>query len=326
VEESKSTNDEQPRPGYEPFAVRRRRRTWLNKVDGRLKRALPKRAYVPMLAAYNGVRSATRRNPGRGRLLPDFVIIGAAKAGTTSLYAWICDHPGVERAGAKEIHYFSFHNYRGTDWYRSHFPFERDRRAFAAEHGRPFLTGEGSPSYLLDPEVPARMAKLIPDVKLIVSLREPVDRAYSQFQMRRRDRDEPVESFLTALALEDPSLDGGDARARFRDSDHLDIGRTYLARSRYAEQLEPWLARFPREQVLVLTTDQLGDDPEGTLDSVYAFLGLPPHRPARLEAVFTSSYESIAPEDRARLAEYFRPHNARLYALLGRDFGWDSAR
>ncbi len=316
-----------PRPGYEPFPVAHRKRSWLDSLDDRLHGTLPQRAYVPMLVGYHGIRMLARRNPGRGRMLPDFVIIGAAKGGTTSLYAWLCEHPYVARATVKEVHYFSFHHYRGADWYRAHFPRRRDRSAFAAEHGRGFITGEGSPSYLPGYSVPRRMAKLIPQAKLIVSLREPIGRAYSQFHMRRRDGFEPVESFLTAVALEDPAVDDGHARARGSQgkgsNGYALVGRTYLQRSRYAEQLERWLECFPREQIHVLSTDDLAADPQAALDGVHEFLGLAPRRADRLEALFTSHYEPLPEDARAALTDYFRPHNQRLYELLGRDFGWE---
>lgn len=319
-----TTTDGVPRRGFEPFPVQRRQPTWLNSVDGFLQGRLPRPAYAYSLAGYHGLRRLARRNPGRGRLLPDFVIIGAAKAGTTSLYAWLCEHPYVERASAKEIHYFSFHHYRGADWYRHHFPSERRRASFAAEHGRPFLTGEGSPTYLPARNAPARMAALIPRAKLIVGLRNPVDRAYSQFHMRRRDGFEPVESFAAAVALEDGALDGGSARAMAAETDPaaLETGRTYLMRGRYAEQLERWMHHFPSEQLHVLTTDQLAADAQGALDALHDFLELPPRRAERLDPLFTTQYDPLPPDTRARLTEYFRPHNERLYELLGRDFGW----
>jgi Sulfotransferase domain len=318
-------SDNVSRRGYEPFPVARRKLTWLNAVDGSLRARLPRPAYLSALAGYHGVRRLARRNPGRGRMLPDFVIIGAAKAGTTSVYAWLCEHPYVARARAKEIHYFSFYHYRGADWYRYHFPPERERASFAAEHGRPFITGEGSPTYLPDSDAPRRMGKLNPDVKLIVSLRDPVDRAYSQFQMRRRDGFEPVESFFTAAALEDGRVDGGHARtlAAQANHSHLKTGRTYLERSRYAEQLARWLNYFPREQLHVLTIEEMAADPQGCLDALHDFLGLPGHRPEHLEPQFRTQYDPLPEETRALLTGYFRPFNERLYELLGSDFGWE---
>jgi hypothetical protein len=307
---------------YEPFVVER---SVAGAVDAVLRRRLPDAAYLRMLRKYNRLRRLARCNPGRGHVLPDFVILGAAKAGTTSLYAWLCQHPFVARSRLKELHYFTFNYYRGEDWYRSNFPTEAEKAAFARERGRPFITGEGSPSYLWKGPAVERMAALLPSAKLIVALRDPVDRAYSQFQMRRNDGFEPVESFFTAVALEDPRIDGGEARARWRENGRVGeviLERSYLERSRYAEQLERWMARYPREQLHIVTTDELAADPQAAFARLQEFLELPAHEPAGLEARFTSSYALLAAEERARIADYFRADNERLYALLGTDLGW----
>src|SRR5206468_1500784 len=99
----------------------------------------------------------------------------------------------VAPADRKEVHYFDYQYFKGEDWYRSHFPSKREQTRFATEHGQPFLTGEGSPSYISHMWAPVRVARALPDVRLIVALRNPVDRAYSHFQMSRRAGEEPLE-------------------------------------------------------------------------------------------------------------------------------------
>ncbi len=294
-------------------------------VNYGLRRRLPRPAYLKMLQGYNGARALARRGPGAGRLLPDFVIIGAAKAGTTSLYGWLSEHPFVAPASTKEVHYFDYNYFRGLDWYRGHFPLERERDAFAQQHGRPFLTGEASPSYISHYWAPERLARRLPNVKLLVAFRNPIDRAYSQFQMSRREDEEPFGSFDEAIAAEAERL----APERVR----MLADRTYQSwpygcwsyqdRSMYAEQLERWLKLFPREQFHFLSLEELSARPGETLDSVHEFLGLPPHRPENLPHLHAAKYDSLAPETRDRLEEVFRPHNQRLYEIVGRDFGWE---
>jgi Sulfotransferase domain len=296
-----------------------------SRVERRLRQSLPRTAYQIMVGRYYSLRKIAGRNPGRGRLLPDFVIPGAAKAGTTSLYGWLSQHPFVRPASQKEVHYFDYSYYRGDDWYRSHFPLERDRIAFQAEHGRPFLTGEASPSYITHDWAPERLAGRLPEVKLLITLRNPVDRAYSQYQMTRREEQEPFESFMEAVEAEEARLAPELARTRVdRRYSSWWIGCwSYKMRSRYAEQLERWLELFPREQFHILTLEELASDPQGTLDRVHEFLGLPSHRYEDLEPLHTATYGAITPEVRSWLTEYFRPHNQRLYELVGRDLGWE---
>ena len=216
-------------------------------LDWRLRNSLPRPAYNHLRFNYQRLRKLTHQNPGRGHLLPEFVIIGAAKAGTTSLYGWLTEHPFVAPASQKEVHFFDYNYYRGEDWYRRHFPLESERSAFAREHGRPFLTGEASPSYLSHYWAPQRLAKVLPRARLIVMMRNPVDRAYSQFQMSRREGEEELDSFIDAVEIEDRRLDPERARAkRSRHYNSWPIGCwSYLMRSRYAEQIERWFGSSP---------------------------------------------------------------------------------
>lgn len=308
----------------------------LSRVDARLSRTLPRPTYLFLRRRYYDARVVVRRNPGRGRLLPDFIIFGAAKSGTTSLYEALAAHPFVEPCVAedaqfsntKEVRFFDYNYSRGRDWYRSHFPLESSRRAFEREHGRPFLTGEGSPSYISNLWAPSRIREMLPEVKLIAVLRNPVDRAYSHFRFSKRAGDDECDSFAEAIAREDerlrPELRRMAADPRYNS---MNFGSwSYLARGRYAEQLERWLALFPREQFLFLKAEELDDDPQQTLETSYEFLGLLPHRPEVGRLNVSPPHDSMPNDVRESLVDYFRPHNERLYELIGTDFGWERGR
>src|SRR6187200_1451927 len=133
----------------------------------------------------------------RGRPLPDFLVIGAQKAGTTALYAYLRWHPGITGPSWKEVSFFDRHWWRGEAWYRGQFPLRAGGR----------LVGEASPSYLFHPLAPERARSLVPDAKLIALVRNPVDRAYSQYQHAVALGREPL-SFEDALAAEDERLVG----------------------------------------------------------------------------------------------------------------------
>jgi sulfotransferase family protein len=256
---------------------------------------------------------ALGRATARWRPLPGFLVIGAQKAGTTALYAYLRWHPGITGPSWKEVSFFDRHWWRGEAWYRGQFPLRAGER----------LVGEASPSYLFHPLAPERARRLVPGVKLVALLRDPVDRAYSQYQHEVALGREPL-SFEDALAAEDDRLRGeverlvADPRAFSRAWwDH-----SYASRGRHAEQLQRWLAVFPREQLLVVRTEDLGQRPAETYATILSFLGAEPHDLPEYPRVFDRDYEPMRPETRAALAATFVEPNRRLEALLGRKLGW----
>lgn len=247
---------------------------------------------------------------------PDFIIIGAQKSGTTSLYRYLMEHPQIAPASEKQLDFFSheaFH--RGVEWHLSRFP----------ERGANVLSGEASPYYMLHPHAPRRVFEFDPEVKLIAILRNPVDRTYSHYQHQVRNWREPL-PFEEALSAEAERISGEEARMRRDGSFYGTAHRrhSYLARSRYAEQLETWLSLFPRERILVLESEAMFEAPNTVLDEVATFLGLSPFRLETYSKYMPGSYvEGMEPETRRRLVDHFRPHNERLYGMLGMEFPWD---
>jgi hypothetical protein len=254
-----------------------------------------------------------RRASGARRPLPDFLICGAQKAGTTSLHAYLCQHSAVAAPITKEVHFYDHEFHRGLGWYRAHF-----RRA-----GEGVLTGEATPYYLFHPLAPGRVAESLPDAKLIVVLRDPIDRAFSHHNHERALGFEEL-PFERGLDAEAERLEGEEERLRadprYRSFHHQH--HSYLSRGRYAEQLERWFECCGRERILVLSAEDLFSDPLPIVREAQEFLGLPPQAPADLSARNARSYAPIPDSTRARLQEGFAADNARLYRLLDRDFGW----
>ena len=249
------------------------------------------------------------------RPLPDFLIIGAQKAGTTALYAYLRRHPQITGPSWKEVSFFDRHHARGEAWYRGNFPNALRARGHV---------GEASPSYLFHPLAPGRVAALVPQAKLIALVRNPVDRAFSHYQHEVALGREPL-SFEDALGAEDERLRGEEERMLAEPAyfSHAWWDYTYRARGRYAEQLERWLAAFPSEQLLLLPSEDLLAEPERSHARVLEFLGVEPHRLDSYPRVFERQYEPMRPETRERLAAEFAEPNRRLYALLERDLGWE---
>jgi hypothetical protein len=255
----------------------------------------------------------SRRLTARWRGLPDFLVIGAQKAGTTAVYAYLRRHPAILGPFWKEVSFFDRHWWRGEAWYRGQMPLRGEGR----------LAGEASPSYVFHPLAPERVRAVVPDVKLIALLREPAERAYSHYQHEVALGREPL-SFEDALAAEDERLRGEVDRllADPRAFSRAWWDYTYASRGLYAEQLERWLALFPREQLLVLTTDELGARPDETYATVLAFLGAAPHSLDDYPRIYEREYPPMRDETRKALAARFAEPNRRLEELLGRHLGW----
>jgi Sulfotransferase domain len=255
------------------------------------------------------------RATASARPLPDFLIIGAQKAGTTALYAYLRRHPAITGPSWKEVSYFDRHYGRGEAWYRGNFP-NRVR-------ARGKLVGEASPSYIFHPLGPERAKALVPEARLVALVRNPVDRALSHYHHEVALGREPL-PFEDALDAEEDRL-GGEEERLAADPSYFSRAwwsHAYKSRGRYAKQLERWLAVFPREQLLILPSEDLGGEPGRTHARVLDFLGAAPHRLDAYPRVYERQYEAMRPETRERLAAEFEAPNRRLYELLGRDLGW----
>ena len=278
---------------------------------------------APVRVVGRNVVWAYGRATSGARPLPDFLIIGAQKAGTTALYAYLRQHPAITGPPWKEVSYFDRQYRRGPGWYRGNFPNRLYLRRARARTGATPVVGEASPSYVFHPFAPERVAALVPGVRLIVLVRNPIDRALSHYHHEVALGREPL-SFEDALDAEEARMQG--ELERMRDPSyfsHAWWNHTYASRGLYAEQLQRWLELFARERLLVLPTDDLGTHPAETYGRVLEFLGAPPHRLESFPRIFSREYAQMEPRTRETLRERFAEPNRRLYELLGRDFGWD---
>ena len=251
--------------------------------------------------------------------MPDFLIIGAKKCGTTFLYDLLSRHPYVEPAAKKELHYFDIlADEESTEWYRRCFPPPRWKE------GRRTITGEATPEYLSYPPASRRMAKVIPQARLIALLRNPVDRAYSDYQQVVRKGRE-TRTFKEAIGMEEarPPVRGAATSKRKDLAGPDSASRGYLAKGIYVDQLLRWSRFFGDEQMLVLKSEDFFERPAHTLGVVLDFLELPQWEPPAWEVRNKGDYEQkMDPQVRRWLEEYFEAHNRRLYEYLGVDFGW----
>jgi hypothetical protein len=278
----------------------------------------------PAKDAAKAVWSGYARLTARGRILPDFLVIGTQRGGTTSLYKYLVQHPHLSHALTKELRFFDLNYHRGLPWYRSRFPSRRYREAVRRRRGMDLMVGEASPDYMFHPHAPRRVAAALPDVKLIVLLRNPVDRAWSHYWHQFKRGHETL-SFEEAVAAEPDRL-AGEMERILADQSYVSYERhhhSYLARGAYADQLQAWMDLFPRDRILIESSEEFFEQPDMVFQRVLEFLGLPTFRLPEYETFNAFRSGDIEPALRATLADHFRPHNGRLYDLLGRDFGWD---
>ena len=249
-----------------------------------------------------------------------FSIIGTQKGGTTSLDCYLSQHPQICTAPQKEVHFFDLQFHLGQDWYEAQFPID-----LTNPFERHQTIGEATPYYLFHPCVPERMATLYPNLKLVIMLRDPVDRAISHYHHAVHYGFEPL-GLEAAIAAETDRLAGqatqllsGQITTSYSHQHH-----SYLARGRYLEQIRCWEQFFPRSQCLYIHSAEFFSHPERELQRVCTFLGVEklhlPDYPSHNLGSGNSS--AINPSIKSQLVEYFRPYNRALFDHLGLDFGW----
>ncbi|MGV7223245.1 MAG: sulfotransferase domain-containing protein [Nitrospinales bacterium] len=256
--------------------------------------------------------------------LPDFLIIGAMKCGTTSLYHYLIQHPDIYPAYFKEIHFFDNHYHEGFKWYRSRFPTLFYKHYTIQVRRRNFITGEASPYYMFHPHVPKRVHYAIPGVKLIMILRNPVDRAYSHYHHWVREGIETL-SFEDSIKAESERL-AGEFEKMLEDEYYFSYNYgyySYLSRGIYVDQIESWTSLFDRKQILILNSEEFYADPQRILSRAFEFLKIPACSLIDFKGKNIGSYPEMPGIIRRDLIDYFAPQNKRLYELLGTKFDWD---
>jgi Sulfotransferase domain len=267
---------------------------------------------------------APRVLTARIRLLPDFLIIGAQRCGTTSLQRYLIQHPCIAPAFRKEVHFFDKNLSKGTTWYREHFPSLLYKYYVTTILRRRFMTGEASAAYIFYPHAPKRVLATVPRAKLIILLRNPVDRAYSHYQHEVSLKYETL-PFDEAIARESERLHG-EREKMLADQSYDSYSyrhHSYLSRGVYAEQLAIWMSLFSREQMLILQSEDFFARPASVFQKVLRFLDLPPWELSEYKPYNAREYSTMNAATRRRLIDYFEPHNRRLRELVGQKFAWN---
>ncbi len=241
------------------------------------------------------------------RTLPDFMVFGFPKCGTTSLYSYLVQHPRIRAAFQKEVTFFTRSRNRGLLWYRAFFPTVFEKWVSSIRGSR-IISGEADPGYVYFPEIHKDVFRMNPKIRLIVLMRDPVERAFSNYRhlVRRgygKSMDEAADDDLEGRPLPSPSY-------------------RVLSHGIYAHYVGHLLKVFPRKNVLFLKSEDFFNDPGKITDQCFRFLGLPPHELAEYTKLNSGSHDRMDESLRQKLTAFYKPHNRRLYSLLKRDFGW----
>lgn len=259
------------------------------------------------------------------RVLPDFLVVGVQKGGTSSLFYYLQNHPQICLATAitKEVHYFDDNYSRPLEWYRAHFPLTVAKHIRQSMSPAKLLTCEATPAYIFHPLVAERVRLTLPNAKFICVLRNPVDRAFSQYRMevKRTREDRP---FAKALQEERTRIeaayhpDGSPRDAECFDREDF----WYQRRGFYLEQVKRWHAALPKENLLIVRAEDLWARPEETWRKTLEFLQLEYAAPDAFERINEGQGSDLDPGVRDELTEYFRPMNLALSEYLGEDYTW----
>ena len=261
----------------------------------------------------------------RARMLPQFLIVGAERCGTSSLYHVLRQHPAVFGSGIprKEVHYFDNKYSQGLGWYQCHFPLAARARLGARSAGAAPVAFEATANYMFHPLAPERIHRDLPGVRLLVLVRDPVERAYSAHAHQVGFGFE-TEPFERALELEDARLEGELKRIMANPGyqsfsfDH----HTYRARGHYADQLDQLARIFGRDRIHVIDSGDFFAAPGPAYDQVLRFLRLPDCGQPRFTPQNARPRSPMPESLRDALEEHFRPHDERLAAWLGREPSW----
>jgi hypothetical protein len=257
--------------------------------------------------------------------LPDFLIIGTAKSGTTSLFEHLIKHPSIFPPLAQQPNFFTSHFHKGESWYRSYFPSIISKNLTQNIKKQKFLTGEASTQYYWYPHAAKRVKSILPNAKIILLLRNPIDRSYSQYQMEFSKGNEESSSFEDAIELENERIQP-EYKKMLQDKNYYSKKYTiqsYITKSIYVNYIEEWFKYFPKEQFLFLNSEEFNSDTSKVYKKTLNFLEIPEIDFKKYDIFRAAKYSEMNPNTRKKLSKFFKPYNEKLYKLIDQNFHWD---
>ena len=256
------------------------------------------------------------------RVLPDFIVIGVGRGGTTTLHHNLSKNPSLFSASYDETGFFDENFHLGLNWYRSLFPTKFTKNKII-KNSNNFLSYEVTPSYIRKPWTARRIKKILPNVKLIAILRNPVDRTYSHYNMSVNEGNNK-NSFQNIMDKNFKELEKLSSYDKTSDEYFKNfVEHSHLARGLYAEQLKTWFNIFDKKQIHITSTENLSSNPQQTFSKIFNFLEIPDYKVKKLENKRKGNYLPMQNNVRKKLLNYFKPYNEELFELIGQKFNWN---
>lgn len=277
-------------------------------------------------AVAKAVRDATHTATWKQRVLPDLVLVGAQRSGTTALTDALFRLPMVARPRrGKGSHFFSYNHVKGWPWFQGQFPTRAAAARLERRTGHPLVTFDACPYYLFHPLALERLAEALPDVKVLVMLRDPVRRAESHYH-HSVAHDHETLPFADALDAEADRL-SGEVEQMMADPSywsHSHEHHSYVAKGRYVDQIERLLELFPPEQVMIRSAEEFYADSDTVLAQLTEWIGVPRVHLSTSDNRNSHRYEPMTDALQRRLVETFAEPNEALFEMVGRRFDWRS--
>jgi hypothetical protein len=256
------------------------------------------------------------------RVLPDFIVIGVGRGGTTSLYNYLNQHNCIQKSSYDEIGFFDDNFHLGVNWYRSMFPTKYEKQKIIKKFGK-FLTYDVTPWYIRRPWTANRIKTLLPSAKIISVLRNPVDRTYSHYHLTCREKG-TTKSFEEIIEEDIKKIDNYDGNLKNSQKYYEDfVQNSHIARGFYLEQLENWFTVFNKENILIISSEDLANHTQKTMDYVFNFLNIEDQVIPNLEKVNVAKYPKMKEKTRKILENYFFEYNENLFKKIGKHFTWN---
>ena len=258
------------------------------------------------------------------RILPDFLVIGVGRGGTTSCFHYLSQHPSIIGSAYDEIGFFDENFHLGLNWYRSMFPTKFLKKKIAKRFGK-CLTYDVTPSYIWKPWAARRIKELISGIKLIAVLRNPVDKAYSHYNSKMQVEGDTKTTFEEMVEEDIKTFQKFENTNLIIDDEYFSnhIEKSPLGRGLYAQQLKIWFELFDPKQILILTSEELSTETNKTMNKIFQFLDLPDYEIPDTAKRSTGNYTNMKMDTRKKLISFFSKYNQDLFKLSNQEFDWN---